>query len=304
MNKNVRRITDGSMMIALSAIVLLLNRQSGELFEFAFYWLLSIPMIIYTMKYELKDGLVVSFCILIISFMFSNLTTMLYLTSCIFVNLFYCLGLKKGWPNAVQITMLTIINFIMEVLATIVFASIFGYSVSEDIEMIQEMIQSFSHVLPEISDTLVYSILIFTTFLTAFFQSLCVHLTSVLLLKRLNIVNIRIKTVFELYFPKWLGYFSIMIHLFCGIINMYNFNAELKLFVEMIAFGDRMILMAIGYICGICYIALKKRKGLLIPFTISLFLPIVQMLWVVLGIADTLYKIREKMLKEVLVWNA
>lgn len=304
MNKNVRRITDGSMMIALSAIVLLLNRQSGELFEFAFYWLLSIPMIIYTMKYELKDGIVVSFCILIISFMFSNITTMLYLTSCIMVNFFYCLGLKKGWPNIIQIISLCIISFIMEILATIVFASIFGYSLNEDIAMIKEIVEKFSLVLPENSDIFIYSILILSTFITAFFQSLCIHLTSVLLLKRLNIADIRIKSVFELHFPKWIGYLSIMIHVFCGIINMYNFNPELKTVIDILAFGDRLFLMMAGYICGMCFAIKKRKKSLLIPFTISLFFPVLQILLVILGLIDIIYQIREKMLKEVLVWNA
>ena len=188
MNKNVRKITDGSMMIALFAILLLLNRQSGELFEFAFYSLLAIPLILYTMKYTLKDGVVVSFCFLIVCFMFSNLTTIIYFISCILVNYFYCLSMKKQWTKKIRLMILTIINFVMEILATMTFASLFGYNLKEDIAYVNEIFQRF-HMQSNLY--IIYFVLALSSLFVALLQSYIVDTSSIILLKRLNITNNR-----------------------------------------------------------------------------------------------------------------
>ena len=51
MHDQTRRITEGAMMCTLVALMLLLNRQLAGILEYAAYWVLSFPILIYTVKY-------------------------------------------------------------------------------------------------------------------------------------------------------------------------------------------------------------------------------------------------------------
>ena len=49
MNKT-KKLTDGAMMVALIGVLLFINRQSAGFIDFAIYWIVPIPIIIYTMR--------------------------------------------------------------------------------------------------------------------------------------------------------------------------------------------------------------------------------------------------------------
>ncbi|MBR3068648.1 MAG: hypothetical protein IKG62_01190, partial [Lachnospiraceae bacterium] len=57
MNGNTIKITTGAMILAIFAVMLLLNRQTGSLFEGFFIYLLPIPMVLYAALYGFAAGL-------------------------------------------------------------------------------------------------------------------------------------------------------------------------------------------------------------------------------------------------------
>ena len=55
---STKKLTEGAMMCALVGVLLFINRQSAGFIDFAIYWLVPLPIIIYTVKYGVKDAAV------------------------------------------------------------------------------------------------------------------------------------------------------------------------------------------------------------------------------------------------------
>ncbi|MER2025600.1 MAG: hypothetical protein ABS879_08280, partial [Eubacteriales bacterium] len=69
-NNSTLKITTGAMIIAIFAMLLILNRQTGLFFEEFFVYLLPLPMAIYTALYDWKYGLMVFIGMTAFSFIF------------------------------------------------------------------------------------------------------------------------------------------------------------------------------------------------------------------------------------------
>ena len=59
MNQNVRKITEGAMMVALVGVFMLIDRQFQGTFSSMFVFLLPLPMVYFGAKYGLRDSLMV-----------------------------------------------------------------------------------------------------------------------------------------------------------------------------------------------------------------------------------------------------
>ena len=73
-NNSTLKITTGAMIIAIFAMLLILNRQTGLFFEEFFVYLLPLPMAIYTALYDWKYGLMVFIGMTAFSFIFGKST--------------------------------------------------------------------------------------------------------------------------------------------------------------------------------------------------------------------------------------
>ena len=51
MRSNTSELTFGAMIVAIFSVMLLLNRQSGQLFEEFIFFVLPLPMTVFSLKY-------------------------------------------------------------------------------------------------------------------------------------------------------------------------------------------------------------------------------------------------------------
>ena len=58
MKNNVRRITDGAMIVAIMGLLTVIDGQSGMLLDGLLFWFIPIPIVLYTVKYSLSDGII------------------------------------------------------------------------------------------------------------------------------------------------------------------------------------------------------------------------------------------------------
>jgi len=77
MNKNVRKITDGAMMVAIIGMVILCDRLLGGLLLANLYFFLPLPIVVYSSKYEFKYSVMVWASMCIISFIIGGLASFL-----------------------------------------------------------------------------------------------------------------------------------------------------------------------------------------------------------------------------------
>ena len=68
MNKNVRRLTDGAMMIAITAVFLLLDRALANTLTYYLMFIMPLPMVFYGAKYGWKGSWAVYAALILVAF--------------------------------------------------------------------------------------------------------------------------------------------------------------------------------------------------------------------------------------------
>lgn len=285
MNQNVKKITEGAMMCALVGMVLFFNRQTAGMLEYLFYWLLVFPILIYTVKYGFKAALVPSVCMLLLSVMLSAPTTIFYLCSSLIIGLFYGVGVKKHLENKILLGVTIFFTLISYIITTILFAQLFGFG-GDDLEMTMEVLDMLHISLPYRIKDIALAISIFLAILMSVLEGTCIHLIAIILLKRLKIAEIRVKSIFDMQLPKWFGWISIVVILLFWGRNVVSLGHE-GLTVLIGAYACVMVIgLGNGCLYLMCALLLSGKRRWVWVLPILVMIPIVQYLILFVGLYD------------------
>ena len=112
MNKRrVNSITYGALLSALLGVFLLFNRQTGGLFDAYMLWIIPLPVIVYCLKFDIKQGMIMGVAMALLSFIVATPMTAFYVASSIVAGLIYADGLKKEKRSKRHNTILCKTNF-------------------------------------------------------------------------------------------------------------------------------------------------------------------------------------------------
>lgn len=252
MKKQVRTITEGSMMLAIIGLFLFLNLQFAGILQTYFIIFIPLPILIYTIRYGFRSGLVVSFGAMFLSIMLGNIITLFYIGGGLLVGLAYGYGVNSNKSNDWLLFVSTLINAISLFVETYVLAAFIGYDLYKDTEALIESLKGIEGlVLPDNFMAQVLAITPIILLLTGFLQALMTHLLSVTLLKRLNITVRKMKPLQHIQLPKWLGVIALLglftsTFLYQSGDENLQIVASLMLFISaLIVIGDAFILIAI-----------------------------------------------------------
>lgn len=252
MKKQVRTITEGSMMLAIIGLFLFLNLQFAGILQTYFIIFIPLPILIYTIRYGFKSGLIVSFGAIFLSIMLGNIIALFYIGGGLLVGLAYGYGVNTNKSNDWLLFVSTLINAISLFVETYVLAAFIGYDLYKDTEALIESLKGIEGlVLPDNFMAQVLAITPIILLLTGFLQALMTHLLSVTLLKRLNITVRKMKPLQHIQLPKWLGFIALLglfssTFLYQSGDENLQIVASLMLFISAITIiGDAFILIAI-----------------------------------------------------------
>ena len=93
MNQNVRKITEGAMMVALVGVFMLIDRQFQGTFSSMFVFLLPLPMVYFGAKYGLRDSLMVLVAIIFVAFIFASPFAIFFFVAEAIIGLVYGCGI-------------------------------------------------------------------------------------------------------------------------------------------------------------------------------------------------------------------
>ncbi len=291
MNHQVRKITEGAMMCALFGMVLLINRQFAEVLEIFFVFVLPLPLIVYTVKYGVKSGLVCAVSISFLSLMISSFTSMIYSIMSILIGLVYGALVRKKASSSILISVTMILTMILEVLCMIVFASLFGYDLIADAAMIEEMflqaMQSFGipeSSIPMLSANFFVMIAIVSILLTGIMEGFLVHLFAGLILKRLKIEAKAFTPLSMWYVPKWVGFVCAMLYIASQMIQYADVSETVQLIVMAAGIMGALVLVLFGYVACLLFAMVKYKKNI----TLILILLFV-LIWPLLAVMGFFY---------------
>ena len=202
------------MILAVFALLMLLNRQTGGLFEEFFIYALPIPMVIYATKFGWKNGLMVFAGMVVFSFLFGNISSIFFAVSAALLGLILGACLYSGYDMTKTMLLIMCLGAVFSVLSSVVLASLFGYDVTLQIDEMQNMMTQVinSSGLPDAQTVMnvfnrgfLTQMFIISMAIYGLIDGFIVYQLSILILKRLRFQVPPAVRLTQIYPPKFTG---------------------------------------------------------------------------------------------------
>ncbi len=231
-NNKVKLITDGSIIVAIYLVFLLIVRLGGSLLDSIFF-ILPLPLCVYGYKYSIKESLIVSVALLIASLILIDpFSALLYIIPSTIIGLIYPLILKKKFKYIYEVVIISILFLIATLLNSVIFGYLFNYDIIEDTKSIVTFLSSiFSHLSLTYIEAILVSIIPSTLILSSILEAILLSIIFRLLISKINKLKISFsyQTSFETM-PKIIGYIYIVI-LILMIFSIKKIPSKDNLFV-------------------------------------------------------------------------
>ena len=184
MNKNVRRLTDGAMVLAIVGVFLLIDRQFAGVMSGLFTFLLPLPMVFYSTKYGMKESWVVLFSLILLSVVLGTPELIFYVASESLIGLIYGACINKHVETRKVILLTMLVSVLATIVSTFVMAKIIGYDFMEEISQMEiTMTQVMNQTQMNLPNTInlhdyMVSIFLATVVLTGVLQGYITHVIS------------------------------------------------------------------------------------------------------------------------------
>ena len=295
MNSKTSELTFGAMIVAIFSVMLLLNRQSGELFEEFIFFVLPLPMTVFSLKYGWKDSLPVLACMAFASFFMGTLYTMFFAVSEAVIGMVQGTCLRKK-VNVNQIQFIVIaLSVIASVFGSIVLASLFGINIGAEIASMQETItntfakagQDPAMVKSMFTYHSILRLYILSMVLYGVMQGFIIVRLSLLILKRLRFSVPELQPLGLYYPPVWTGYLGLfLVFMYLTSYSRPFGSEQVQNIVQTIGLCGYFFLIIFGWIATAFLIRRllpgSKILSLILSFLGMLMLPVAG---VILGFA-------------------
>ena len=312
-NRKLNSITYGALICALVGALLLVNRQFGGFLDTYLFWIIPIPVIIYSLKFGTKQTLVMIVSMTLLSFVLGGMITTFYVFGACLAGVVYGDGLNRGKSATYLICSVIVISLIMMIISTYVFAAAFGYaSLAEDIEFFS---QTFADVLSKrgiditnptiaqiLSKNMMATILIIASIITSVLEGILVHIVAFLVLKRLKMQLPPMKPLGTIYAPFWVkiivfvGFFAFWISKLTSVSQYDNIVLPVLVVAECLSF-------AFGYIFIMTLASIRigsnKKKSMGLTSILMILMVISPMIFVFAGVFDIFSPFRRRLVEEV-----
>lgn len=280
-----KQITYGAMVCAGYGVLLLLNQQFALGIESTLPWIFSIPCLVYTAKYGVSQGAVVTLSMALMTLLFGQFTTWFYSWSALITGWAYGAGLYKRLSYVFNFIICFILSFITQVCIFFLWASIFDLSIESELASLVSMFP-FLHI-----DVIFWIFLLFMGLL----QALVIHLIAIVLCRRLRIELRKMKPFVMIKSPRWLGIASIVVvagFFFCQ--NVVECSKDIEGLIQFVFMIDMMALLFYGVLFMTHYCLIKNKQKYAFFAIVGAFVPFVQILWIIAGFIDCTWQVRER----------
>lgn len=271
------------MLLAIIGALMLLDRQFSYFFDVYIVMIIPVVIIIYSAMYDIKDGAILSVCLLILTFIIgsSSFNYLCYVPLGIIVGLGYSFFLKKNYSKQVLLLASIVLYTIGEIIVAFVLMPIFGIDLAAQINQLKDAFISSSSTLGmdlsliDLNVILPLAIVLSTIFM-GILEGFLTHVVTLMLLKKFKLKDIDNKSIVPLEPGTKLTYICIILVFLMMLSNRYltNFISSetikyILLSAGMIGF---MILCYFGYIYLIIYFRIRFQKNMALYVILGTFL--------------------------------
>ena len=311
----VNSITYGALFCALVGVLVYINRLLANGLELYFFWIIPIVVIIYIVKFDVKQAIVMNVAMLLMTMIIAGpiSTSAFYVLGSVIAGTVYGAGLIKQKSATFLISSVVVVSLIMMFISYFVFAKFFGYDLLAEMDFMKETMTVLidrmakgdagvaSTLMSIFDNNALFSIIIISSVLSALLEGFLVHSIAFIVLRRLKMTIPPMKSVSELYAPLWLK-LVVLVGLAGNILmNQFPAVAQYKNLIFPITVIAYIVCFMFGYILISTLIAIRvpdarKRASLaVIVLLLSLFLSV---LVIGVGIFDIFTSFRKTLIEE------
>ena len=279
-------MTEGAMYLAIGGALMLLDRLLPGLLDVYVPIIIALISILYTAKYDYKNGVVLGVCNLVITFLFGNIYLILFGTMASVCGIIYGSLCKRGYDKRILSLAAIIVFIVTEFVMTIFVLPIFGVSDMQEMSaIIREIGTSFNIA---ISDSMIRTIYASAIFFTGLIEGLLVHFLAVIVLPKMNVKVCVNSSIEKFKLPVPVAYVAFVF--FAIMLFLSNTDIQSNVIYIIICLGmvGMLLLCVQGYFFALLYgyIVHKKNMSFMLILIIVLLMPLS---FVVLAILGFLY---------------
>ncbi len=287
-------------MLAIVGALIGIDRISAYWFSELIVLMIPVVLIMYCALYTLKDGLVLSVGLLIISFLLGNFqfTYLLYVPVGIVTGLVYSYGVSRNF-NRNTLLMMAIATYVVgEVICSFIVYPLIGFPVATLIDEFKLAIdESASMTGVNFMDAftaagldlnrIIVIIYVISVILMGLMEGVLIHILSIFIMKRFKIKDLGRINIFDIKPKPVVAYLALFAQI--GLLFSRNIqNETLYYIIFSVAIIGVLILFYYGYLFIVLYgvIVLHRNIGaflLLIAFFVPALLTVVLVLGYLYG---------------------
>lgn len=311
--KQIRQITDGSIVVAIYGLIFLLSRFMGGQLEYSVGFLMPLPLAIYAFKYDLKTSVIPFVAALVVSLLLSvnPLNVLVFNLPYLFIgSLLGGILIKKEIKPIYSILIIALITAVTEVLGTIVLSKLLGIeNILVDIQNIVFKIEEVFGVnsgafgiIQALLEGMIPSIIVIISLM----NSLVTYLIFILLASRIFKCkfNNKVIEIFSLnnMIPRWMSIIYILVVILSTVsLFLFDKSEGVLRVIFIVLINMSLIVGAIYLYFGIrvssLYIRYLNKKWLvLIEFLLVL---LVSPFFVILGLLDNFFSLQTKIFNKI-----
>ena len=228
-NNSTLKITTGAMIIAIFAMLLIVNRQTGLFFDEFFVYLLPLPMAVYTALYDWKYGLMVFVGMTAFSFIFGGFTTIFYAVSASLIGLVFGTMVCRKVDPTKMLIIIMVFSAISTIISSVALASLFGYDIDMSLTEMKTMLTTTFEatgngaLMEFYTMDFLKQLFVISMALMGLLEGFIVYRLGLLIMKRLHISVGRAVPLLEFYPPAITGILA-MTAFFAGIYGLSKQN--------------------------------------------------------------------------------
>jgi hypothetical protein len=296
MNKT-KKLTQGAMMLAIVGALILIDRMIAYMFTELIVLLIPVVIIMYSTMHSLKDGVLLSVGMAIISFILGSLnyTYLIYVPVSIATGLIYAYGVRRNFDKRTLLFMAIATYVVGELIATFTVYPLLGIPLTQQLEeyklAFNEM-SSFSgmnygEILAAAGldlSNLLFIVYIVATIIMGAMEGLLIHILSIFLLKRFKIRDLGQSSLWDIKPNPTLAYAAMLCLMSLTFIRRLEPNGFLYNTVVILAILSSVVLMYYGYLFVMLFgvVVLHKNIGTFF-ILLSFFIPVLLMSLVIFG---------------------
>lgn len=271
------------MLLAIFGALMLLDRQFSYFFDVYIVMIIPVVIIIYSAMYDIKDGGILSVCLLILTFIIGSgsFNYLCYVPLGIIVGLGYSYFLKRNVSKQVLLLASIVLYTIGEIIIAFIVMPIFGINLAEQVNQLKDVFISSSSTMGlDLSmidlSTILPLAIVFSTIFMGLIEGFLTHIVTLLLLKKFKIKDIDNRNLVPLEPSLTLTYICIVLVFLMMVSSRYLTtlinNETIKYILLSAGMIGFIILCYFGYIFSIIFLKIRYQKNMALLVILAVFL--------------------------------